>query len=136
MDGQDALIGCVFRENYQRSLGNIVGGWERIGQSQEKAGILCEDSKLDLVREDTLVLNRVIVLFIRIGSVREIRIRIEKDFEIVDGLHVRRTDMVGATAGSDDQCDLLVRDRLVGYKMHGGSRRGALYSSMFVFSIF
>jgi len=64
-------------------------------------------------------LHGVIVLLVRVGSVGLIRARIEKDFEIVDGLHVRRADMVGAAAGSDDQGDLSLRGGEAGGEMHG-----------------
>ena len=53
-----------------------MGGWERIRQTQEKAGVLREDPKLDLIREDTLVLHGVIVLLVRIGAVGKIRMGI------------------------------------------------------------
>ena len=103
MDGQDALVGQVIgREGYHRSLGNVIGAWKRIGQGQEKAGILLKDPEFNVVREETLVLHGVIVLLVRVGSVGEIRAGIEKDLEVVDGLHVRRADVVGAAAGSDD----------------------------------
>ena len=126
MDGQDALIGVIRRNVHERSLGNVVGARDRIGQCQEKARILREDSELDVVREKALVLHGVIVLLVRVGSVGLIRTRIEKDLEVVDGLHVRRADVVGAAAGGDHEGDLAIRGWLAGDKMHGGGASFAL----------
>jgi hypothetical protein len=121
VDGQDALIGVIRRNVHERSLGNVVGAWKGVRQCHEKAGILPEDPKLDVVREMTLVLHGVIVLLVRVGSVGLIRARIEKDLEVVDGLHVRRADMVGAAAGRDDQGDFSVRGGAAGDEMHGST---------------
>jgi len=137
MDGQDALVGQVIgREGYHRSLGNVVGTWKGIRQCHEKAGILRKDPKLDVVREMTLVLHGVIVLLVRVGSVGRIRAGIEKDLEVVDGLHVRRADMVGATVGSDDQGHLIVRGEAAGDEMHSSTLWGIFCVGVSCFNFF
>ena len=138
MDGQNALIGvfCSHGKRDQRSLGNVVRARKRIGQCQEKTRIIRKDSQFDLVREETLVLYGIIVLLVRKGSVREIHTWIKKGLEVVDGLHVRRADMVDAATGRDDQSDLAVRDGLVGNEMHGGAWRRHCLGGGVVFSIF
>ena len=138
MDGKDTLIRvfCSHGKSHQRSLGNVVGARERIRQCQEKTGILRKDSQLNIVREVTLVLHGVIGLLVREGSVGAVRVRVEKGLEVVDGLHVRHAHMVGATAGSDDQCDLVGRGGLAGHKMHNGRCEGAMLRRRPSISIF
>jgi hypothetical protein len=125
MDGQDALVArCIFRENHQRSLGNRVGGRERIGQTQEEIRVLRKSAKFCAVFKDALVMHGVIVLLVRIGSVRAIRMGIQEGFEIVDGIHVRGTYMVGSAAGSDGEMDLVGRSEVVIVNETHGSWRG------------
>jgi hypothetical protein len=128
MDGQNTLVAALWShgKGHQRSLGNVVRAWERIRQCQKKTGILRKDSQLDIVREVTLILHGVIALLVREGSIGTVRVRTEKDLEVVDGLHVRGADMVGATPGSDDQCDFTVSGRAAGDEMHGRVEVGHL----------
>jgi hypothetical protein len=62
----------------------------------------------------------VIVLLIRIGTVGKIRMGTQEVLEIVDGLHVRGADMVGATAGCDGEMDLVgCSEVVIVNEMHG-----------------
>jgi hypothetical protein len=121
MDGQDALVArCIFRENHQRSLGNRVGGRERIGQTQEEIRVLRKSAEFRAVFEDALIVHGVIVLLVRISSIRVIHMGIQEGLKIVNGIHVRGTDMVGSAAGSDGEMDLVGRSEVVIVnEMHG-----------------
>jgi hypothetical protein len=62
----------------------------------------------------------VIVLLVRIGSIRVIHMGIQESLKIIDGIHMRGTDMVGSAAGSDGEMDLVGRSEIVIVnEMHG-----------------